>query len=77
MAHLFQVALDWVVYARHGRNREILSGGSIRQSYKPEPVPNLIRETETAYKAESVGELAQHNKALGSAEEPVPALSRE
>ncbi len=28
----------------------------------------MSRRTETAYKAESAGELAQHNKALGSAD---------
>ena len=30
---------------------------------RQEPAPDLIRGTETAYKAQSPGELAQHNEA--------------
>ena len=33
---------------------------------RQEPAPDLIRGTETAYKAESPGELAPHNNALDS-----------
>jgi hypothetical protein len=36
------------------------------QSYEPEPVPDLIQETETAYKAQSPGKLAPFDSAQGA-----------
>ena len=35
------------------------------QNYEPEFIPMLLRETEMAYKAESLGKSAQHDKAPG------------
>ena len=49
-----------------GRNREGRSGGSLRQSCEPEPVPDLIRGTETAYKAQSPGKSASFDFAQGA-----------
>ena len=48
---------------RQGRLREEGFEGSRRANVRAKPAPDLIRETETAYKAPPLGELAQHNKA--------------